>query len=52
VSGADDDDHYDDLPCRLWFVEFEHVQGLPCGMDDDECWGYPEYVARVHRAVL
>jgi len=28
------------------------VQTVPCRMDDNEWWGYPGYVARVHRAVL
>jgi len=40
------------LPCRLWQVECDNVQTVPCRMDDNEWWGYPGYVARVHRAVL
>jgi hypothetical protein len=35
-----------------WQVECNNVQTVPCRMDDNEWWGYPGYVARVHRAVL
>jgi hypothetical protein len=35
-----------------WQVECDNVQTVPCRMDDNEWWGYPGYVARVHRAVL
>ena len=40
------------LPCRLWQVECDNVQTVPCRMDDNEWWGYPGYVARVDRAML